>query len=393
MIPKELLNKEVQEFIKAYRGSIPKLALKGNPFPAIPFPLLLQQIEGFHKAEKKLPTWAKHDNIVYPPKLNIEQTSSETTAAYKALLVNGETLADLTGGFGVDTYYFSKSFKKIHHVEQNEVLSGIAHHNFTQFGIHHIQCINGNGLEYIKNQSFDVIYIDPSRRHDAKGKVFFLKDCEPNIVEQLDFMLSKCKSLLLKTSPMLDISVGISELKNISEIHVVAVDNDVKEILWKIQDNLSKAITIKTINFKGDAMQSFDFTYQGNALATFSIPKTFLYEPNAAILKAGAFNEISAFYGTDKLGVHSHLYTADTLIDFPGRRFKVVDVLPYNKQSMKLLQGQAANITTRNFPEQVTQIRKKWKIRDGGSNYLFFTTLESGERIVINTLKVDEKSL
>lgn len=388
MIPPESLKDTVQQFIKNYDGEISQLALKGSPFPEITSGYLIQQIEGFRKAANKLPTWYHTPQILFPPKLNLEQTSSEITAKYKASLIDGETLADITGGFGVDAYFFAEKFKKVHHFEQNKELSEIAGHNFKQLKKNNIICHSGNALELIENNYYDAIFADPARRHETKGKVFFLKDCEPNIVSQLDSLLAKCQTLLIKTSPMLDISVGLSELKNVAEIHVVAVNNDVKELLWKITNTVPSQTLIKTINFRKNTTQTFSFDYQQRASATYSNPKTYLYEPNAALLKAGAFQELSAYFSIQKIAPHSHLYTHEKLIDFPGRRFQIDTVFAYHKKTMKNFAGMKANITTRNFPERVNEIKKKWKIKDGGSTYLFFTTLESGEKIVIKTIKV-----
>lgn len=384
-----LLNPEIQEFIREFEGSVHQLALSGSPFEGVTVRELIQQIESRNRIQKKLPTWFRTENIIYPPSLNLEQTSSEITAAYKASIVSGETLADITGGFGVDSYYFSEEFDTVDYFEWNEELAAITAHNFKQLARKNINTYCGNGLERI-TKNYDVIYADPSRRHDSKGKVFFLKDCEPNIPDNLDFILSHAKYLLLKTSPMLDISVGLEELDHrVLEIHIVAVDNEVKELLWLLHNDTHSHPVIKTINFTHGGQEVFDFPFAADESARYSEPLNYLYEPNAAIMKSGRFGTLSEALNLPKLHQHSHLYTSETLIDFPGRRFKIHKILPYQKSVLKKeLNIAKANITTRNFSESVDTLRKKWKIKDGGDVYLFFTTLRDERKVVLICGKV-----
>lgn len=381
---KRLLHKDSQLFINQnLNNDYSKIALSGSPFPDISIQEILEQIQSKNKAEKKLPTWFKTENIYYPSKVSIEQTSSEITAKYKARIVSGKTLADLTGGLGVDSFYFSKKFKKVFHFEINPELSEIADHNFKQFNAT-INCINKEGITAIKNEYFNVIYIDPSRRNDAKGKVFYLKDCLPNVTEHLDYLLKRCDTLMIKTSPMLDISAGIKELRQVNEIHIIAVNNEVKELLWIINSKESIPCTIKTINLKKEALEQFSFLIDETAIATYSLPETFLYEPNAAILKSGAFYLISKKFQLNKLHQHTHLYTSNTLIDFPGRRFAIEKIIPYQKKEIKnLLFETKANIAIRNFPLKPEELKNLYKITDGGDNYLFFTTLLNDKKAVL----------
>lgn len=381
-----LLNTEVQDFILNFNSDVTKLAFAGSPFENVTVKELIQQIEGRKKAEKKLPKWFNTSGIVYPPKLNLEQTSSETTAKYKASIVDGQSIADLTGGFGIDSYYFSEKFENVNHFEINDELSEIAKHNFEVFSKKNIFCSAKDGLSEILHQNYDVVYADPSRRHDSKGKVFFLKDCQPDITTNISEILKKCKTFLLKTSPMLDISVGLSELEHVSEIHIVAVSNEVKELLWLLKKDFSGDLEIKTINFKKSITENFNFTWKEFATSEYSLPLKYLYEPNSAILKSGAFDLITAKFGLKKLHINTHLYTSDTLIEFPGRRFIVEKIVPYKKSEMKAaLTFKKANITTRNFPEPVETLRKKWKMRDGGDKYLFFVTSEKEKSMLICT--------
>lgn len=384
----KILHIEVQNFInKHLNADLNRIALQKNPFPDIDFKEILNQIETKKKAEKKLPTWFHTPNIYFPKKINLEQTSSEITAAYKADLLNGTSLADLTGGFGVDTYFFSKKAAEVDHYEINQELSEIASHNFKQLGVKNVKCFIEDGIKAILQKKFDTIYIDPSRRSENKGKVFLLEDCIPNVVENKDYLLSKCEKLIIKTSPMLDINAAKNSLKEVSEIHIVAINNEVKELLWVLESTTQPTKTI-AINLENEKRYRFDIDQNSVANVQYSLPKKFLYEPNAAILKSGAFDEVAERFKIYKLHKHSHLYTSDEKIDFPGRVFKIEKTIAYKKKDIKEnLPITAANITTRNFPESVEVLRKKWKWKDGGDNYLFFTTTMNGNKIIVQCKK------
>ncbi len=389
-----ILNTEIQEFINTNLSSdISKILLKGIVFTSVESKAIIEQIEAKKRCEKKLPSWFNTKNIYYPNKLNIEQTSSEITAQYKSNLISGESIIDLTGGLGVDCFYFSKRFKTVKHCEINENLSKIVKHNYSQLGIKTIKTINDDGIQYLKsfNQQFDWIYIDPSRRHDSKGKVFFLKDCLPNVPEHLSLLFKYSNNIMIKTSPLLDLSVGIGELQHVKTIQIVAVNNEVKELLWLLENNYSGNINIETVNIKRHTKTHFKFLFEEekNTESKYSLPLSYLYEPNSAILKSGGFNSISKKLDVFKLHKHSHLYTGNRLIDFPGRCFKIEKNVPFNKKELKQLSIKKANITTRNFPETVQQIRKKFNIKDGGGYYLFFTTNIENNKVVLITSKVE----
>ncbi|MEE9407600.1 MAG: class I SAM-dependent methyltransferase [Polaribacter sp.] len=373
-----ILDPEVQQFISDnLKSDITKLILKGSPFDGISIQELANQIVAKQKSTCKLATWFSTENIYYPAKISIEQTSSEITADYKSKIVSGESIIDITGGFGVDCYYFSNQFKEVTHCEINDSLSTIVKHNYQQLKKDNIATFSGDGLQYLKNttNNFDCIYIDPSRRNDIKGKVFLLKDCLPNVPENIDFIFSKTNQILLKNSPILDISSAINELKYVKEIHVIAIQNEVKEVLFLLEKDYKNEIQIKTINFLKIDFQKFNFNLHEEVFSNYSEPLTYLYEPNAAILKSGGFHQISRQLNLFKLHQHSHLYTSENLIDFPGRVFKIENIISYDKKKIsKLLSENKANITTRNFPKTVTQIRKETKIKDGGNSFLFFTT-------------------
>lgn len=391
---KKLLHKEVQGFIVAKSNTtvdLSKLILSGSPFDSVSAQELAQQISGRQKAKQKLPTWFDNHSIYYPPTLNLEQTSSEITAIYKSNIISGKVLIDLTGGFGIDDYFFSKKIGQIIHCELNDELSAIANHNFEMLGAKNIETLTGDGLETLQTfEKVDWIYIDPSRRHDSKGKVFFLEDCLPNVPDHLEFFFTKSANVLIKTSPLLDLQVGIRSLKHVKEIHVVAVNNEVKELLWVLEKGYSKECSMKTINIQKSVRQEFSFLLEeeANQTAQLAHPKTYLYEPNAALLKSGGFLSVGNRFNVKKLHIHSHLYTSDLQIDFPGRCFEITAVYPYQKKVLSKAGIAKANITIRNFPENVANLRKKHKIKDGGDIYLFFTTDLQNKKIVIQCKKM-----
>ncbi|VXB55378.1 SAM-dependent methyltransferase [Flavobacterium sp. 9AF] len=390
-IQEVLLREDIQNFINTNIEKDPShLALLKSSFP-IDHITIVNQIVSKQKARKKLPTWFKTKNILYPPKISIEQTSSEITAAYKASLVSGESLIDLTGGFGVDDFYFSKKITSVIHCEINAALSNLVQHNFEQFNSKNIVCLSGDSTTLLKemNKTFDWIYIDPSRRNDIKGKVFLLGDCEPNVPKNLSFYFLYTNKILIKTAPLLDIQSGLSELQFVKKIHIIAVENEVKEILWEIEKDYKDLIIISCVNIEKGETDIINLSLKQNYIPTYSLPKYFLYEPNSALLKSGYFNAISEIFKIHKLHQHSHLYTSEEKIDFFGRTFKIDAIFPFQKKEIKKhLENQKMNITTRNFPLKVEEIRKKYKIKEGGSIFAFFTTDIENNKIVLLCSKI-----
>ena len=387
-----LLQPEIQDFInKNLNEDSTKLALKKNPFPEVNYSVLINQIIAKKKAKDKLPTWFLSENIIYPEKISIEQTSSEITANYKASLVSGEKLIDCTGGFGIDDYYFSKHFKSVIHCELNPDLSQIVNHNFKNLKATNIECYQGDSTEILNqlNQKFDCIYIDPSRRNDAKGKVFMLADCLPNVVALQDFYFQFTDIILIKTAPILDLHAGLLELKNVSEIHIVAVENEVKELLWKIVKNFNESPEIFAINLEKEKQTITKIESTKSYFVSYSLPKKYLYEPNASLMKSGGFEAVSELFAIGKLHQHSHLYTSDELIDFPGRKFQIDLIVPFQKKEItQHLQGKKMNVSTRNFPIKPEELKKKYKILDGGTIFAFFTTNLKNEKIVVLCTKI-----
>jgi hypothetical protein len=387
-----LLQTEIQDFINQnLNADSSKLALKKNPFPEVNYSVIINQIIAKKKAKDKLPTWFSTENIIYPEKISIEQTSSETTAKYKASLVSGEKLIDCTGGFGIDDYYFSKQFKSVIHCELNADLSQIVKHNFEVLKATNIECYQGDSTQILEqmNQKFECIYIDPSRRNDAKGKVFMLADCLPNVVELQDFYYQFTDTILIKTAPILDLHAGLLELKNVSEIHIVAVDNEVKELLWKIEKNFATSPEIIAVNLEKEKLTITKIESTKSYSAYYSLPKKYLYEPNASLMKSGGFEAISELFAVGKLHQHSHLYTSDKLIDFPGRKFQIDVIVPFQKKEISQhIQGKKMNVSTRNFPIKPEEIKKKYKITDGGTIFAFFTTNMNNEKIILLCTKL-----
>jgi precorrin-6B methylase 2 len=376
-----LLAAAVQEFILEHlKDDISKIAMSKSPFEGIEAKELANQISAKRKSEKKLPTWFNTPLIYFPSVLSIEQTSSELTAHYKASLAIGETLLDLTAGFGVDSYYFSKRMKTAVHCEIEEQLLNISKHNGKQLGVQNIAFKHTDGLDYLSNTTdlFDTIYIDPVRR-GLTGKVFMLKDCTPDVVANLAVLLKKSKRLIIKTAPMLDLTAGLNELKSVSEIHIVSVRNEVKELLWILEEKTSSDVKITAVTIN-DPIKTFSFNKKDQAVQDLitTDPSEYLYEPDAALLKSGAFNLIGSKYGLRKLHSHTQLYASkDFNSEFPGRIFKIVRII--SPGELKKQQQLYGNVIVRNYRDKPEQLIKKFKIKPDDTKFLIFTeTVTSG---------------
>ncbi len=316
----------------------------------------------------------------YPALLSIEQCSSEPTAAYKAGLAIGNTLIDLTAGFGVDSYFFSKKVDEVYSCEINPELSSISAHNVSVFNVKNVHCLAEDGIAFLKSTSlkFDTIYIDPARRSNS-NKVFRLKDCTPDVTEHLDLFLTKAQRIIIKTAPLLDISAGLSELKNVSEIHIVSVKNECKELLWVIDKDYDgeTQIICATIN---EDIKTFSFPIselKTKIELSTNEPTGYLYEPDVALLKSGAFNLIAARFGLEKLHQQSQLYCSiEIKPDFLGRIFKIESLISLNElKKEKDLKG---NVIVRNFPEKAENLVKKYKIGPSKDHFILFTQTING---------------
>lgn len=369
------------------------LLLKKPIFDTVSQKELAQQIESKKRSKTKLPTWFKTAQIYYPKKLNIEQSSSEVAALYKSEIVSGKTLVDLTGGLGVDSYFFAKRMKLVIHCEINTGLAEIAAHNFNILGVENIHAFPQDGLSFLKGEKrkFDWLYLDPSRRSDKKGKVFHLSDCSPDITQHYDLLFRSTKNLLIKTAPFLDISAALKDMECARTLHIVAINNEVKELLWVLQKNYKGEVLVKTINHRQSEPETFDFylNEENGSNSIFAPPMNYLYEPNAAIMKSGAFKTIGNRYSLKKLHQHTHLYTSKDLLEFPGRRFLIRESLVYDNKAKSFLTGMKANIAAKNFPKSAIAIKKKYKMADGGKIYLFFTKDMNDKLLVLHCEKVN----
>ena len=385
-----MLDAATIEFIAQHRNDdVRTLALQAGRYPTVDIREAVVQIEGWQQAREKLPEWAATDGIIYPPKISMEQCSSEKTANFKTSLMEGKRFADLTGGFGIDFSYIARRFNEAYYIERNKNLCDIATANFSQLGLEHAKVLNGNSEEMFESlPQLDWIYIDPARRDGDGRKVVALSDCEPNVVELEETLLSKARNVMIKCSPMLDITMACRQLKSVAAIYIVAVNNECKELLFILQNNKSDSTTVHCVNILKDGIQVFAFSqdeeYDTAATYNKEVGK-YLYEPNATIQKAGCHNTLSQRFGADKLHPNSQLYSSnEPICDFPGRTFEVVEVLGFSKTDLKRIQALGkANITVRNFPENVQQLRKRLKLADGGDNYIFATTLADDKKVLI----------
>lgn len=388
-----MLSVEEQEFIqKNAKADITKLILQGKRYPTLAIKKLANQINIRKKAVIKLPTWAETSAIFFPPTISWQQCSSEYTAKYKAQLLKGKSIIDLTGGFGVDTFYFAQEFEEVTYVERNTDLAKIAAYNYKVLDQDNIKVINADSLDYIEQQdTFDVIYLDPARRDAQQKKIITLEDSIPNILAIQEMLLSKGKHILLKTSPMLDIHKAIKDLKYVQSVHVIAVENECKELIFILSKETSENINLTSVNIHRNGDTDVTNTkWNDNLEVSYAEPNTYIYDPNKAIHKAGIFNKIGQKFEIAKLAPNTHLYTSDDLVlNFQGRVFELEKILkPQKKEIHKYLTQGKANLITRNFPENVANLKKKWKINDGGEIYLIAVTLVNTQKVVLKCKRI-----
>jgi len=394
------MNIETKQFIATHeKEDIFALKLKYKTESEVDINLSIRQITGKQKIKYKVPLFYQTEDILYPAQLSLEQSSSESTAKYKSNLCEGNRLIDLTGGFGVDCCFMSNRFKQVTYVEQQEELCDLAAHNFKALGKDHIKVVHSKTENYlVETEHVDWIFIDPARRSTGGKKVVLLSDCEPNVAILSALLLEKASHVMIKLSPMMDITAAIRELPATSEIHIISVENECKEVLLILDQTAGVNIKIKTINFginKED--QVFEFNIQDESLANISFSSMlgkYLYEPNAAIMKSGAFKLIGERFKLHKLQINTHLYTSDELsVEFPGRIFEVKKQWGNSKKELKelVVKIPKANITTRNYPVSVDELRKKLKIKDGGDIYLFACTLNNEQKSIIECNKIIDR--
>ncbi|MBK6265521.1 hypothetical protein JKA74_10775 [Marivirga sp. S37H4] len=390
---------KILEFIKENEQAEPAhLVLKAKQFPDLPMREIAEQVASRKKAREKLPEFYAHPNILFPPAISMEQCSSQATAQFKASLIEGTKMVDLSGGFGIDTYYLSQSFRECVYVEQQTHLCELATYNFKQLNSSiHVENKEASAfLERAKND-FDWMYIDPARRDQNQKKVSRWEDCSPDITNLLPKILEKAPRVLLKGAPMLDISQAILDLSHqVKKVHIVEWRGEVRELLFQLgkTEIENPEITAVILSDEGRATQQFtsDKLKELSTLIAFSLPGPYLYEPSPAVMKSGFFKSLAEAYQLKKLHSNTNLFTSSELNkDFPGRSFRILESLPVNKKALKkLLPEMKANLSSRNFPLAVADLKKKLGLKDGGSIYLFACTLQDNSKRLLVCEKVNQ---
>lgn len=392
---------DTRQFIAEHlNDDVHDLALRKTP-AGVDKTLALCQIEARQLLMKKVPSWSRNEALLFPPHLSIEQCSSEATAQYKASLMQGNSFVDLTGGLGVDCYFISQNFKNSDYVELNAELCELARHNFMVLWSSLIPAkaampsvINESAEDYLLHcQSVDCFFLDPARRDSYGRKTVSIADCTPNVVKLQELLLQNAHRVMVKLSPMLDISQALKELHRVSEVHVVAVGNECKELLFLMESGFEGDPVCSCVNLQsGQPVVTFSLREESDAVSHLATKiESYLYEPNAALMKGGCYKLLTKRFGVMKLHPNSHLFTSDQLVaDFPGRIFAVDGWELYSKRVGKtLLAGvSGASIAVRNFPLTVSELRKIWKIADGDAEYLFATTLAGDQKVIIKATKL-----
>ncbi len=380
------VNQSTLDYIRQHADEdVRQLALRGHKCPDVDLQYALEQIAGRQKARTKLPSWAAIDGIVYPPHLSMEQCSSEVTARYKASIAGkGALFVDLTAGFGVDMALISQGFQKAVHVERQPQLCAISSENFRLLGLNHIEVVCGDGVAYLHTMRHaDLLFIDPARRDVHGGRTYDISDCTPNVLEILDEMLEKADRVMIKLSPMLDWRKAVADLGKVNEVHIISVDNECKELLL-ILSKTKKPLRVFCVNND----ECFEVV-EGISSQPRPLPQDmrYLYEPNASVMKAGCFDLIEQRFGVVQLERNSHLFVSDKEISgFPGRQFLIEKRTSMNKRELKatLADVDQANITVRNFPMSVAELRKRLKLKEGGDVYIFATTIsDEGHQLLV----------
>ena len=390
----KMMNEATREFVREHRDEdVRQLALRGTKDPEVDLAMALQQIDGRRRALEKLPSWAAVEGIIWPPHLSMEQCSSEQTARYKAEVAgSGGVFVDLTAGFGVDAAFIAQGFQKAVAVELQAELCAISSENFKHLGLHQIEVVNGNGVDYLYRMfPADLVFIDPARRDEHGGRTYGIADCTPNVLDFIDKLLEKAQRVIIKLSPMLDWRKAVEDIgrQYVSAVHIVSVINECKELLLEVKSEGMKSeksgiggLRVVCVNLLSDGgRECFEFDADAPPASTFHLSLLtfhFLYSPNASVMKAGCFDEIEARFPLMQLDKNSHLFVSDQEItDFPGRRFRIERTTSMNKRELKtaLIGIDRANITVRNFPLSVAELRKRLKLKDGGDVYLFATTV------------------
>lgn len=399
-----------EEYIRLHlHDDVRALALR-RPEEGVDARWCLQQIEGWQRAVDKLPRWAQTLGLWFPPSLSMEQCSGEWAAKYKGdvarrllSVVPATAFADLTGGYGIDFSYMAPLFVRADYVEHNSELCRIAEHNFSALGLQGVRVKNADSIEFLSSSDghYDLIYLDPARRDVAGRKTVAIEDCSPDVCALQDRLLALGRHVMVKLSPMLDISAALARLRHVCEVHVVCVRGECKELLFVLSGDSVGTPVYHAVNLSGGAGDG-DLVYVSTReemqaarplLPDGSGKKAlagYLYEPHAGILKAGLQDTLCRRYGLTKLHPMSNLFTSDLLVEhFPGRAFEVLGHCGFGKRELRSMLGDitCANLTIRNFPTTVATLRKRLRLREGGDVYLFATTLHDGSHALIRCRK------
>jgi len=390
------INSETQKFIREHiTCDVRELALKGSKEANVHFTFAIEQISSRQKAKGKLPGWYANFDLVFPKSLSIEQSSSEITAVYKSSLLSGSILVDLTAGFGVDGIQLSNKFQKTYLIERQLELSKVLEYNVCQLKLPNVKVVHQDGIDFLdafqpEDPGEVTFYLDPARRGKGGQKVVDLADCEPNILELKEKLFEKGNRIVLKISPMLDLKKLLISIPEITELHIIAVQNECKEILALcLKDAKNEDPILYSINFNTLKKELFSFRWSEE---NSQIPRMadsisgFLYEPNSAIMKSGGFKTIGNRFSLKKVDYHTHLYVSDLWIeDFPGRVFEVVDIIGMGKSELKekIKKGESYNLSTRNFPMETETLKKKLQIKDGGDKFLFATVWNQKHLLIL----------
>lgn len=397
-----VLTDELVSFIKAHQSdNLDRLLLSASKYPGIDVEFVVDQIRARAQVKDKLPTWYAYERLCYPSRIAAEQCSSERTASYKRRLVRkGQVVCDLTGGLGVDSYFISLEVARVIYMERFEAYCEAARANFRELGATNIEVWMGDSAELLaKLPAVDCFYVDPARRGEGNKRLFALADCEPDLTALLPRLWRLAPRVIAKISPMADLTKTLELLPETVGIHVLSVRNECKELLFEMDREgasirRQEGVRVTCVNFRADGVEE-NYAYlldeEAKSVVSYaSAVDAFLYEPNASLLKAGAFKRLASSFGLSPLHVNSHLYTGSILLsDFPGRTFRVDEVLAFNNRLCKDLKRQIpkANITVRNFPLSVNELRSRTRVKEGGDVYLFATTLADGERVLIKASK------
>lgn len=354
---------------------------------------VVHAIASRNKIQDKLPTWYQQPAIQYPETISLEQSSSELTAAYKSHLISGKHLLDLTAGFGVDDFYFAKQFETLTSIEQQSELHQLASYNVELLGVQNIHCICSEASAFLETDAkqYDAIYIDPARRAASGRKTVLFDDCTPDVLRLLPILWQKTNTILIKSSPMIDISMSVTQLQHVSEVHIVSVQNECKELLFLLQQNYTGDYVVKAVDLL-DMNRSMSFTSkeEDEAQVTYGDPQRYVYEPNAAIGKSGAFKLLSTRFNLNKLHPNTHLYTSSEYLDsFPGRCFDIQHTCKPQLKSLKaILPHLQANLILRNFPGSTQDLQKQLKLKNGGEDYVIACTLQNHQRTLLHGTRI-----